>query len=153
MLQFQLIVIGRVEARADGALELVPEVYLRGPALAGPLPLIRGENGCPEAALAPEDRILAALEPTAGGWRWPGQSQAFVLRDGLARSGDGRTMAEDALVEALRRATGQLAYPAVQAEEGGFDWMGVGLPVGGALVAIFAVGLYLMRLWHRIDPT
>ncbi len=153
VLAFPLIVMARVETRSDGALELVPEFYLRGPALGGPLLLVPEEGECPPAALEPDARILAGLEPAPGGWRWPAEGQVFVIRNGVARSGDGRTISEEELVAALRRTTGQLAYPGTPEPGRTFDWLGVGLPVGVALAAIFAVGLYLMRLWHRIDPT
>lgn len=154
ILTFPLIVVGRIEANESGQPRLLPEVYLRGPALPAPLPLIVPEpSTCPLASLPPGERVLVALYPAPGGWRWPADNQAYLLRDGLAASSH-LTVPEAEAIEAIRRFTGQLAYPAsVDQGTSRFDWQGTVLPVGVALLIVFAVGLYLMRLWHRIDPT
>jgi len=153
ILSFSVIVVGRTEPAPQGGLQLRPEVYLRGPAMGGALVLVPRDDGCPQAAVRPGERVLAALEPAPGGWRWPAVGQLFVLQEGRAEADDGRVMPEAEAVEALRRTTGQLAYPAAADDAGGFDWLRGGLPVGVALAAVFGLGLYLMRLWHRIDPT
>lgn len=63
-------------------------------------------------------------------------------------------MSESGLIELIRHETNQFAVPAQSAAEGeGIDWVWTVLPVGGATLAILAVSLYLMRIWHRIDPS
>jgi disulfide bond formation protein DsbB len=49
----------------------------------------------------------------------------------------------------------QQAEPAGSADEdqATVNWMGVLIPLIVVLVIIFAVGLFLMRIWHWIDPT
>jgi hypothetical protein len=62
--------------------------------------------------------------------------------------------AEADLVEEIRGITGQYAVPPQSESEGqGIDWWKTVLPVGGAVLGIFVVGLFLMRIWHRIDPS
>jgi len=140
-LAFDVIVAGAVEERGAGVV-IVPEYYLKGAAVSGPLALER-DGRCPEAELEAGTRVLAGLVRAPGGFRWPSPDAVRLLPD------DER--AEELLIAPLRAATGQQAYPPAGAA--GFDWMGVGIPVIGALVGLMAVGLYLMRLWHRIDPT
>lgn len=153
-LAFPLIAVGRVEANDSGQYRLVPEVYLRGPALPAPLLLVVPQpTPCPLASLPLGERVLVALFPAPGGWRWPADSQAYILRNGQVANAR-LTVSEAEAIEAIRRVTGQLAYPASTGEaDTGFDWQGTALPVGVALLIVFVVGLYLMRLWHRIDPT
>jgi hypothetical protein len=58
------------------------------------------------------------------------------------------------VVAAIRAITGQYAVPAGSKDEGaGIDWKSTVLPVGAALLAVFAIGLVLMRQWHKIDPS
>lgn len=148
---FPVIVVGTVREE-EGGLAIVPEFYLRGAALPRPLRLVDDVPAeCERAPMRPGARVLAGLEPAAGGWFWPAAGQVFVLEDGVASDGR-RSLPEETLISTLRTATGQLAYPASE-EDAGFDWRGTALPVGAALVVVFGVGLYLMRLWHRIDPT
>jgi hypothetical protein len=33
------------------------------------------------------------------------------------------------------------------------DWIKVVLPTALVVLAVFGIGLYLMKIWHRIDPT
>jgi hypothetical protein len=57
-------------------------------------------------------------------------------------------------VSLVRGITEQYAVPAASAGDGaGIDWWKTVLPVGVATLALFGVGLYLMRIWHRIDPS
>ena len=139
---FDVIVAGRVEEASAGTV-IRPEYFLKGAAVRGPLALQR-DGECPAAELIPGSRVLVGLMRVPGGFRWPSPDAVRVLPDDQA--------AEDALIAPLREVTGQQAYPpAVEGQ--GFDWGGVGIPVIAALAALMAVGLYLMRLWHRIDPT
>jgi hypothetical protein len=68
--------------------------------------------------------------------------------------GDTSEIPEAELVARVRSLTNQYAVPASSRGEGaGIDWTRTILPVGAALVAIFVIALFLMRIWHRIDPS
>jgi hypothetical protein len=58
------------------------------------------------------------------------------------------------VVSSIRAITGQYAVPAAtEAEGAGIDWGNTVLPLGLVLLVIFGIGLVLMRVWHRIDPS
>ncbi len=155
--EFDVVVVGEVAARADG-LAILPEVWLKGAASAGAVPLATGDGGeCPLAATPPAGaRALAALRREGTGFAPPPASALFVIADGVAVNGADppERLPEAELIARIRAATGQYAVPAAAPAEGAsLDWARVAAPVGGALLAIFAVSLVLMRVWHRIDPT
>ena len=63
-------------------------------------------------------------------------------------------MAEAELVSRIRALTNQYTVPAAaESESAGIDWGRTVVPVGFAVLALFGVGLVLMRIWHRIDPS
>lgn len=161
-----LVVIGVVAQRssspssaADGSIELLPEAFLKGNVTAG---LIRFRIGQPDEcadpskSLADGDRVLV-IARQGDSTEWPGPSNVFLLSEGTATSylrGDTGFMSETDLIELIRHETNQFAVPAQSSGEGeGIDWVRTVLPVGGATLAILAVSLYLMRIWHRIDPS
>ena len=149
----QLIVIGKVTAASDAELVLQPEAFLKGPASGEPFRLVSAGDMCPRAEVNKGDRVLVyvfdASHPT-----WPLINEVYELRDGHAfRQGEvERTEIE--VVSRIRAITGQYIVPAASDSEGaGIDWGSTIIPVGAALTIVFAIGLVLMRTWHRIDPS
>ena len=154
---FDAVVVGAVAERAGGV-AILPEFWLKGAASAGAIPLAVGDGrDCPLAPLPPAGtRALAALRREGTGYAPPPASALFVIADGVAVSGASppARLPEAELVARIRAVTGQYAVPAAAPAEGAsLDWVRVVAPVAGAILAIFAVSLLLMRLWHRIDPT
>lgn len=155
-----LVVIATVVSDTAGGTALRPEAYLKGAAIRGDLRLVdRAQTGapCARAAIEPGMRVLAFLRGSAREVEWPRIDDGYILRDGLARSTNPLVAfqtSEAALVDEVRSSTGQYAVPAASADEGaGIGWTKTVLPVGAALLVVFAIGLVLMRLWHRIDPS
>lgn len=155
----EVIVIATVQGyEAEKSVSLLPEAYLKGPALGGEvtLPFPDPRPKCPLAQFEPGMRVLAVFDEGSQGLTWPGSGEVWVLKDGRATNQgpapDERT--EASLVQTIRSITGQYAVPAESEDEGAtIDWTGTVLPIGGLLVVVFAIGLVLMRTWHRIDPS
>ena len=154
---FDAVVVGEVAERADGA-AILPEAWLKGAASAEAVPLAAGGgSGCPLAVMPPAGtRVLAALRRAGTGYEPPLASALFVIADGVAVNGASppERLPEAGLTARIRAVTGQYAVPAATPAEGAsLDWARVVAPVAGATLAILAVALALMRVWHRIDPT
>ncbi|MFN0146914.1 MAG: hypothetical protein ACKVT1_10400 [Dehalococcoidia bacterium] len=162
-----LIVIGTVSGRGSdpevtdrGWLDLRPEAFLKGNPSAS---LVRFETAFPEPCLDPGvvtgegARLLLIATGEGGHIAWPAPRAIYALADGEAHSlnrGDRTPLAETDLIARIRGLTDQYSVPAASAGEGsGIDWVRTVLPVGGATLALLAVGLLLMRVWHRIDPS
>lgn len=155
-----LILVAKVHRQsALGPVELEPEVVLKGsvPRTSLVLPVFEGEPDCPLASLTGGTRALLFLSVVEGRPQWPGASQVFDLRDGLAVQqedlgfGEGPELAR---INSVRTITGQYVVPASDASEGaGIDWGTTVLPIGAVLLVVFGIGLVLMRTWHRIDPS
>jgi hypothetical protein len=155
----QVIVLGTVVSADDTALVLKPEVFLKGPVsqdnlrFTKSLPGGQGSVGCPTALLAAGQRAVVYVFDASSG-EWPLTNQVYVLDQGRARMEGDKDRTEAEVVNAIRAVTGQYAVPASNQGEGaGIDWKSTILPLGIALAIIFAIGLVLMRLWHRIDPS
>jgi len=158
-----IIVIGEVVAPAAGeGARVRPEAFLKGPARAQDLVLLPPQEtpNCPPAELATGSRVLLLLLATDKGIAWPAPSQVFLLEDGMARhmapadEDPLEDRSEDQLVSLIRGQTEQYAVPAESRSEGaGIDWWSTIVPVGVASLGLLAVGFYLMRIWHRIDPS
>jgi len=153
------IVIATVREENGGALvRLEPSAFLLGAASNEP---IRPQypQPLPECALArltEGQRILVFLGATDGVLDWPSAGQVFWLEDGKAIGGGstGDSLAEIDLVQRIRQVTGQYAVPAAtENESAGIDWSHTVIPLGVVLLIIFGIGLVLMRVWHRIDPS
>ena len=158
ILEVEVVVIGVVHIENDGAAPSIePQAYLKGAASNSPINLVppadSTSSSCALARLELGARILAFLHTTNGQAEWPGAGQVFVLREGRA-SGSAGDLTESELVERVRAVTHQYAVPAATKTEGaGIDWRNTVLPLSAALVIVFAIGLVLMRVWHRIDPS
>lgn len=155
-----LILVAKVHRQsARGPVELEPEVILKGsvPGTNVVLAVHEGEAPCPLATLTGGMRALLFLSVSDGRPEWPGASQVFDLRDGLAIQQEDHGFGEDAefaRVNSVRAITGQYVVPASNAAEGaGIDWGSTVLPIGAVLAVVFGIGLVLMRTWHRIDPS
>ena len=153
-----VIVVGTIaEGPGDDSLLVVPERYFKGTAEARSF-ILRGvtTGPCPKAGIDPGTRLLLILENTGNQLAWPDASRVFVLADGRARNAADSDWdrSETELEARLHDLTGQDSVPVELGEEGEqIDWIGTVLPVTGALLIVFSIGLVLMRVWHRIDPT
>ena len=155
-----LILVAKVHRESpDAPAVLEPEAILKGsvPSTNVEVPVPEGDAPCDLAVLADGTRALLFLSLIEGRPEWPGASQVFDFRDGLAVQqedlgfGIGPAVAR---VNSVRSITGQYVVPAADASEGaGIDWASTILPLGAALLIIFGIGLVLMRIWHRIDPS
>lgn len=136
-----------------GGPAIAPEAYLKGPAIAGALPLTDRPTDCDRAVLPAEGaRVLAALRREGSAFQWPVPATLFVVTDGVATNG-AVSLPEDDLVTRIREVSGQYAVLATDASEGAsIDWLRVVLPVTLAAIVILAIALVLLRIWHRIDP-
>jgi hypothetical protein len=148
-----VILIGEVVETGPALLRLRPEAFLKGPASGEELRFEGGLSGCPQPELATGDRALVFVLREAG-TSVPGMAQTYVLRDGRAQRGDQPAVPEVQLVSEVREVTGQYIVIATSQDEGaGIDWGNTVVPLGVALAVIFGIGLVLMRVWHRIDPS
>lgn len=132
----------------------MPEAFLKGPASSGPLRFTGGDHDlCPLAPVNQGDRMLIYVFK-AGDPQWPLLNSAYVLRDGRASMEGAPTVSEAEAVSEIRAITGQYVVPAAGDSDGaGIDWGHTVMPLGAALAIIFVIGLLLMRVWHRIDPS
>jgi hypothetical protein len=149
----QLIVIGQVVEQAPALLVVRPEAFLKGPASGEDIRFEGEYFGCPLSAAVDGDRALIfvddASQPTV-----PLVTDVYVLREGRAQRGETDSVSEVQLVNEIRAITEQYAVPAASESEGaGIDWQTTVLPLGAALAIVFVIGLALMRVWHRIDPS
>lgn len=149
----EVVVIGAVASAAGDTLVFEPEAFLKGPVSTEPLRFSARRSECPVANLHEGDRALLYVADAADPG-WPLANMAYVLRDGKASREGEPSRTETEVVNAVRAITGQYAVPAASADEGaGIDWGSTVLPLGAALLVVFAIGLVLMRVWHRIDPS
>jgi hypothetical protein len=150
----EVIVIGEAVSADDLLLVLQPEAFLKGPVSAEEIRLKGDPNGmCPQAAIASGERVLVYIE-NANAPTYPLMNEAYVLKDGYAYMEGSDPLPEVEVVSSIRAVTGQYAVPAETQEEGaGIDWGNVLLPMGLVLLIVFGIGLVLMRVWHRIDPS
>ena len=150
----EVIVIGEAVSADPSLLVLRPEAFLKGPVSADDISLDGDPNGmCPQAAIGAGERVLVyiahASDPT-----YPLMNEAYVLKDGYAYMEGADPLPEVEVVSSIRAVTGQYAVPAATEEEGaGIDWGNTLLPMGLVLLIVFGIGLVLMRVWHRIDPS
>lgn len=149
----EIIVIGEVVSSDETALVLQPEAFLKGPASAEQMRLVPDRSDCPRANLNRGDRALVYLfrasEP-----RIPLTNEAYLLKDGRATMEGSSPLSEVEVVSQIRQITGQYAVPAATESDGaGIDWNSTVLPLGLVLLIVFGIGLVLMRVWHRIDPS
>lgn len=153
-----LIVIGIVHGPdGGGPARIEPQAYLKGAASASSIPLVPRAGGttssCELAKLDEGQRVMAFLHAANGQVELPGVNQVFWLQDGRA-TGPGGNLPEAELISKVRAVTGQYAVPATSSSEGaGIDWGKTVLPLSAALAVVFIIGLALMRVWHRIDPS
>jgi len=149
----EVILIGRATRATETELEIEPEAFLKGPASGEPFVLPLRDELCPPAEVRVGQRLLIymldASEP-----EWPLMNQVYVLQDGHANRPGEAQRTEVEVVSHIRGVTGQYIVPAASESEGaGIDWESTVLPLGVVLVVIFGIGLVLMRVWHRIDPS
>ncbi|GIW12657.1 MAG: hypothetical protein KatS3mg062_0096 [Tepidiforma sp.] len=157
VLEANVIVVGTVREAPDGP-ELQPEAFLKGTVSREVIRFSPAAlpEGCSPAKLEDADRVLVFLTTQGSLPAQPAATAAFVLRDGLAvrADGGGQALPEVQLVERIRALTGQEAVPPEAGEQGaGIELRETILPVGVLLLAVFGIGLVLMRVWHRIDPS
>ncbi len=148
----QVIVIGTVESRDGRTLTLRPEAFLKGPASSERMQFRGVQDTCDPAPLRAGDRTLIYVFDAAAP-RYPYVNEAYLLKDGSAIMGKDQST-ETEVVSAIRGVTGQYVVPVSSRGEGaGIDWSHTVVPLGLALGLVFIIGLVLMRVWHRIDPS
>lgn len=158
-----VIVLGVVSGpddRADGGrvFGVRPEAFLKGTATAGTqaFALAPADADCPVADVSDGDRVLIFALGSSP-FAWPHPDAVFIEHPEGWRSANPSVSAsygERQLLDRVRAVTEQFAVPAMDDGEGaGIDWMKTVLPIGGVLLGLMAVGLVLMRIWHRIDPS
>lgn len=158
----EVILIGKVTSADSETLVLRPEAFLKGPVSAEPVTLRAGLPGspgvpivgdCPRPQVSEGDRLLVYLYD-AEQPRYPYINQAYLLTDGRAHMEGDRERTEIEVVSAIRGMTGQYAVPATAESEGaGINWKQTVIPLGVVMLILFGIGLVLMRVWHRIDPS
>lgn len=159
-----VITVARVQSvEPESHAVLVPEALLKGStsqkALVLRYPESDAERCSPPAVFTPGMRVLAFLTGKDGGLYWPAPDQVFVLDSGkVVQQGDGGggwpVRTEQQFTSEVRGITGQYVVPAANPSEGAsIDWVKTVIPVTVALLIVLGIGLYLMRIWHRIDPT
>lgn len=156
-----VILVASVKALTPGEqVVLQPEVVLKGavPNSAVEIPYPQSvPTGCRLASFTAGTRVFVFLGSGDGHLLWPSSPQLFLLNGGAAVQQENQGLGaqtEAGLVALVRDITNQYAVPAQTKSEGaGIDWMKTVLPVGAALLVVFAIGLWLMKIWHRIDPT
>lgn len=153
--QVDLVVVGTVH-RSNGLIRLQPEAFLKGAATSAEIQLVEPADAAGSCTSAPLDdgtRVLAFLRGGAQQAEWPSSGQVFLLKEGRAINSGGSYL-ESELISQVRSVTNRYAVPATSPSEGqGIDWGKTVLPLSVALGVVFIIGLLLMRVWHRIDPT
>ena len=157
-----IIAVARVEAAGEDSLTLRPEALLKGSVSGETVGIARPDtdpdSGCVLAELQRSQRVFIFLAASEGRVFWPSVQQVFVIEP----SGDARQLqqlgfgrpTEASMVKLVQDITGQYVIPAETEEEGqGIEWGSTILPIGLALGVVFVIGLFLMRIWHRIDPS
>lgn len=159
-----LIVIGSVVSEGNVAstydlarIVLQPEAFLKGSPTRAEITFDFGlPVACGPGVIRVGDRYLVIAARTSGPLSWPAPHGLYLLSGGLAVavvSSGTVTVPESELIDRIRAQTNQFSQPAAADDGAGIDWVSTVLPVGGALVGLLAVGLVLMRVWHRIDPS
>ena len=151
------IIIADVTSASAGNATLQPEAFLKGAATADPIILRNPDpaNDCMAPDFVAGERVLAIIPPAPAAGRWPLAAGVYRLSDGQAVNRGGLPQVpEPELINEIRQQTNEYAVPARTNSEGaGINLVTTVLPVGGALLFIFGIGLYLMKIWHRIDPS
>lgn len=154
VLESELIVIGTVQEVTASEVRFAPEAFLKGPS-SGELIVFRAPDEllCPPHEFAEGERALVYVYD-ASELPWPLLNEVFVLEGGRATMGE-LSETELTVVQEIRGITGQYAVPAVAngGEGAGIDWNSTVLPIGVVLLIVFGIGLMMMRVWHRIDPS
>jgi hypothetical protein len=91
-----------------------------------------------------------------GGSRNGPPCPAYYLRNGMAESANptAEPVPRAGTHRPRQAKTDQVVVPAAsEDEEQGIEWRSTVLPIAVALGVIFVIGLFLMRIWHRIDPS
>lgn len=152
-----IIVSAEIVSATGEVAVLRPSFYLKGSASAEDIEVHKDTaDECPLAAIPGEGRVIAVLREGDNGLAWPGPSQLFTLQDGSASHSASPpvTMLEAELIERIRDVTGQYAVPPTGDEDAAsIEWLTTVVPLVVALFIVLGIGLYLMRIWHRIDPS
>lgn len=153
------VVSGPDEVAGGGrSFSLRPEVFLKGASTARSqvFTLAAQDSGCEVATVEQGARVLVFAHGS-NPFPWPHPLGVFVEHpDGWRSTHPALSVSytEAQLLDRIRAITGQLAIPAANTGDGaGIDWLTTVLPIGGVLLGLMAVGLILMRIWHRIDPS
>ena len=145
--------MGRVSNVDGESFQLQPEAFLKGPVSGDAIRFSGKDAQCPTLEVNADERFLVYMakadEPT-----WPLINQAYEFRNGKAYREGEQERLEIEVISDIRAITGQYAVPAASESEGaGINWEDTVLPLGVVLLIIFGIGLVLMRVWHRIDPS
>jgi hypothetical protein len=132
-----LIGVARETDPGSGISHIEPEAFLKGSATDGS---VNPSNlGCGPAGVQEGDRLLLFLTVQDG---VPDGVSNFRLADGRVFGNRGEIALSQYLVPAHSEGEGE-----------GIEWTTTVLPIAVALGIVFVIGLFLMRIWHRIDPS
>ncbi len=147
--------VGNVRESSPMQVELHVAAYLKGPPNVQVLRALYTDGHC-EAELSVGDNVIAALTGFPGGKiLWPSKGSVLFLENGHVFSDGGQSLGitEANLIEDIRAVTGQYAIPANSLNEGAsLNIRSVIIPVLIAAVCILGIGLFLQRIWQKIDP-
>lgn len=159
----KVIVIGTVSQVNGAAAFITPEAFLKGSVSAHDIVIEQGPAGCAPIPIGTGGHMLLMLGGDGPTLTWPllDSPGSYALESGHAVSMNpanhqtvGNSPTQAVLVDHIRSITGQYAVPAQSNSEGAsLNWLKVVVPVTVVVLIVFAIGLYLMKIWHRIDPT
>ena len=113
----------------------------------------------PSVYFGPGARLLLIAQSVGGTVVFPEPERVYsidkVLGVSLALNRGDTVIVQDVeLFTRIRTITGQMSVAAESKEEGaGIEWWKTIVPVLVALAFIGGAGFFLMRIWHRIDPS
>ena len=147
--------VGNVLETSPKSIELHVSAYLKGPPIAHVLTPRYTDGHC-EAQLSSGDSVVAALKGFPGAKiLWPSKGSVFFIKRGNVFDDEGSNLGitRDQLIKVLRESTGQYAIPAkFSSEAASLNMRSVIIPVLIAAVCILGIGLFLQRIWQKIDP-
>ena len=147
--------VGNILETSPKSIQLHVVAYFKGPPTAHVLMPMYTDGHC-EAQLSSGDIVVAALRGFPGAKiLWPSKGSVFFIKKGNVFDNEGSSLGftREQFIEVLRESTGQYAIPAkLSSEAASLNIRSVIIPVLIAAVCILGIGLFLQRIWQKIDP-